>query len=61
MEKKEDTGNCEKKNIDDFGNFSFDTPELNVKQLMKEGFTKQHAEAIVRKHKIDKLFDIYPK
>lgn len=61
MAKKEDIGNYAVLKIEDYGDFSFDTEELNVEQLMKKGFTKKHAEDLVRKHKIDKLFDAYPK
>jgi len=61
MEKKEDIGKSKNTSIDDFANYSYDTKELKVQDLLKKGFTKQHAEALVRKHKINKMFDDYPK
>jgi hypothetical protein len=56
MAKTEDIGKQEKVKIDDYVDISYDTKELNVQQLIKKGFTKQHAEDLVRKHYISKRF-----
>jgi hypothetical protein len=61
MALKKDIGKQRKVRYEDFINISFDTEEFNVKGLMDRGYTKQHAEDLVRKKWVEDQFKKYPK
>lgn len=61
MDRKRDTGKQNKVRYEDFINISFDTKECNIKGLMDKGYTKQHAEDLVRKKWMEDQWLKYPK
>lgn len=56
MGKKEDTGDQFKIRLSDFEDLSYDMEDMKVSDLRKKGYTKEHAEALVRKEYIQRKF-----